>query len=563
MSTTFPTPEQKFVIELGGSALVVAGPGTGKTRTAVEKAKCSIAKLHNRSNQKILFLSFSNASVMRLAEAAKINLSALDKRAVKFQTYHSCAAEILKHYGRFIGLPPAIRIADKLEETLIVLEYGWELGTNQANNSFEQLAKTKGIVTFDWIIPLTNRLLIISPTLQQIYGQRYPIIIVDEFQDTSQSQWEFLQLLGRDSNVVVFGDPNQIIYESLHAATSKRIDDFKQWKGVTETPFTPYNFRCGSPKILEFAECMLKGSPFDATGNHDVVLFELNYRNELRSQLALIWKAIRDKVGKKETVGFLTPSNALSEEVSTSLREPPTKAMVKFPVYARIVPDEVAHDSVLLSLIAFRDYVLSNSDETLRKFALTLLAMQLAWKSKKKTDLNDVVKLSKTLEKMLSSKKSKLNILASQISAIRELNSLLPNFVDAFSEITGFEVTAKRIQAHGDLYVQSLCVSSQLALFDEVRSKRHPKGLSGGTSGIGLTQVLNFHKAKGREFDFVVMIVEPRKQSQQPGLEERRRLYYVCATRAKKWLGIIYYKNEIGDVLGPVLKPVKDISKNS
>jgi superfamily I DNA/RNA helicase len=44
------------------------------------------------------------------------------------------------------------------------------------------------------------------------------LIIVDEFQDTSAEQWELLQRIGRSSQVVAFGDPNQIIYESLHQA---------------------------------------------------------------------------------------------------------------------------------------------------------------------------------------------------------------------------------------------------------------------------------------------------------------------------------------------------------
>ena len=96
----------------------------------------------------------------------------------------------------------------------------------------------------------------------------------------------------------------------------------------------------------------------------------------------------------------------------------------------------------------------------------------------------------------------------------------------------------------------------QLMLFDDLRSSRQPKGLYGYDAWEGKTHVLTYHKAKGREFDFVVMIVDPRGESTRQPLDEKRRLYYVSATRAKKWLGIVYFGNQLGPVLGPVLKPV-------
>jgi len=69
----------------------------------------------------------------------------------------------------------------------------------------------------------------------------------------------------------------------------------------------------------------------------------------------------------------------------------------------------------------------------------------------------------------------------------------------------------------------------------------------------GTTHVLTYHKAKGREFDCVVMLVDPREESTKPPLDEKRRLYYVCATRAKRWLGVIHFGKEVGRVLAPVV----------
>lgn len=68
--------------------------------------------------------------------------------------------------------------------------------------------------------------------------------------------------------------------------------------------------------------------------------------------------------------------------------------------------------------------------------------------------------------------------------------------------------------------------------------------------------MLTYNKAKGREFDYVMMVVEPREESGRTPLEEKRRLYYVCvtATRAKKWLAVVYCGSDLGNILGPVLR---------
>ena len=67
-----PTSQQKALLSTEESAMVIAGPGTGKTRTAIEKARFHIPLLKSESH-KVLFLSFSNAAVFRLAEGVKIN----------------------------------------------------------------------------------------------------------------------------------------------------------------------------------------------------------------------------------------------------------------------------------------------------------------------------------------------------------------------------------------------------------------------------------------------------------------------------------------------------------
>jgi superfamily I DNA/RNA helicase len=551
MISTFPSLEQKHVIENTGSALIIAGPGTGKTRTAIEKARWSIHRLTKINTQKVLFLSFSNAAVFRLSQSANMNLTSAEKKIAQFQTYHSFASDIIKSFGRFVGLPSKIRIADTLERTFIGLENNWEFSDPDIEQKYLNLAKTSGLVTFDNIIPFAIKILKRSPTIKEILGRKYPVIIVDEFQDTSREQWELLKLVGATSSVTVFGDPNQIIYAGIHEATSERFQEFRDWKMIVDTKFTPQNFRFGSPEILVFADKILNSQHYMQVENSGVEIIPLRYRTQLRGCLALIWLNIREKVGRNETVGFLTPSNKLAEEVSLSLRNPPTSSRISFSVFAPIVSEDAANDSVRLSYCAFREYSRDVDVRTMNNLVNSVLALRVAW-NKGKITKKDVVDTRKALEKQLSINGSFLSMLRLRILTETKAN-MIREFVQALSTIPKLDKISARIIDHGMVELNKLTNDMQMDLFEEDRKNRNPKGLFGVNTGKCLTQVMTFHKAKGREFDFVVMISDPRQESSRATIDEKKRINYVSATRAKKWLGVIYFSDGIGDALKAVV----------
>jgi superfamily I DNA/RNA helicase len=551
-----PTPDQEHILMTDKSAVVKAGPGTGKTRTAIEKARRYIAKLTHESSEEILFLSFSNAAIYRLASAAKIRFSKKEKSRVRFMTYHSFAAEILRMYGRFVGLPPKIHIMDTLEQKLVSLEEEWSDSGSNLSQKLLEIARSRGFLAFETLIPLTVRLLSCSQCLRNIIARRYPLILVDEFQDTSEDQWRLLQLLGESSQVIAFADPNQIIYSSLHNVSVERMDEFASWKGITPSVFSGTGFRFQRGEILKFAESLLNATPYYQTNDSGVNLYELKYRTELRSKLALIWLEIHSQLKTDETLAFLTPSNLLAEEVAVHLRNPPPSASVSFPVFVYLARDEAAYDALILALAAFRDYAITGDETTCRKAAMALLAMNVAWNGRKKLSLSKLNSIISILQRCKAGDGSELSGLMNDFFIPSHLNKFLVPFIKALACLQEFDSSCKRLVVHVfsgfDLAILS---DPQLLLFDSLRANRRPKGLYGYDAGHSTTQVFNYHKAKGREFDYVVMIVDPRQESNKTPIEENRRLYYVCATRAKKWLGVIYYHNEFGRVLGPILAP--------
>jgi DNA helicase-2/ATP-dependent DNA helicase PcrA len=553
-----PTPEQRSVIydsiDAGGSALVVAGPGTGKSRTAIEAARRKIASLADNSRAQVLFLSFSNAAIQRLVAAAGVVFSNEERSRLRFLTYHSLAADILRAYGRFCGLPPKVRVADKLEERLLALERDWPSEESGVENAVLGLARSEGILTFDVLIPLATALVAGSTTLATIIGRRYPLLIADEFQDTSAGQWRLLQVVGTNSQVLAFGDPNQIIYSSMHAATAARLAEFARWKGVNATPFSDTNFRCGIPSILEFANCLLNGKKL-ASGKHSgVQLIDAKYRNQLRACLATIWKNIYTKVGPKQTIAFLAPANDLVEQIAVELRSPPVGSPIPFPVYAQMARDEAACDAVLLALAALRDLAMNQSQNHTKRAAIALLAMNSMWNRKFKIGTTALAAMTEILDAARKGDGSPMASLIANLGTGLTPTTQIPLLLNALGSRKEFQKAVSRISAHGRLPLEmAASPGGQLSLFDFCRTSRVPKGLSGDDAWAGKTHVLTYHKAKGREFDYVVMVVEPRCEASKPPLDEKRRLYYVCATRAKKWLGVIHFGKDRGPVLGAVV----------
>ena len=112
---------------------------------------------------------------------------------------------------------------DTLEEKLVALESGLVPSEEDYQEKLVGLAKTSGLLAFSTLIPLASSLLSASEGLRRVIARRFPLIVVDEFQDSGAEQWGLLQRIGQNSQVIAFGDPNQIIYERMHGDNSRTV----------------------------------------------------------------------------------------------------------------------------------------------------------------------------------------------------------------------------------------------------------------------------------------------------------------------------------------------------
>lgn len=546
MPAYLPSDEQRQLIESDNSAAVIAGPGRGKSATAIATAKAWLER--HPGYGRVLFTSFSNAAVKRIATSAGIDLRQHTRR-LQFRTFHSVAFEILHDYGRFVGLKTPLRVMDKTEANLIASERDWhDLESVEREAAIRSLARREGIVGFDLMIPMAIALLSNSVAIQRQIGRRFSFIVVDEFQDTTSLQWEFLKLLGESSRVVILGDPDQMIYERQHQAALARVTEFETWKGVQIIRFDGENYRCRRAAIIRFAEALLRGS-LEVPTNADGVQLIPAHHNQRRATLASVWLAIRRQARPDSTIAFIVPSAASARSLAADLRDPQSGAAVAVPIHAHIETPTEDFDAFRLAAYAAADWVNTPSEERLKRFAMSAVVFIASW-SRAKISAS---KIEAVYQRVSPQSRAASPVRQFLRSATAEpFETFAAGLLDAMEEDSSFSSAARALRSHGLPRTASLAVG-QTGLFDTYRQNRVITGLEGSVASRAQTSMVSMYKSKGREFDFVVLVVEPRSHSMNTSLDELRRLYYVSATRAKQWLGVLYVPNRCGPVLAPVI----------
>lgn len=212
--------------------------------------------------QSVLFLSFSNAAVKRLKEAALAQLPRRMRSLMRIDTFHALTFEILCAHAHLVGVERPCRILrphekNRIENRLKEVEKNKTSRQKAILQELVDLESKGGLVYFDRFAPLAGKIFRSHTFLADSYSRAYPLILVDEYQDTDDDQDAFIRLLSRKSQLICLGDPNQRIY-AWRGARPGRLKSLVRDHGHRPIHLRK-NHRFRNDGIPAFAEAVLDG----------------------------------------------------------------------------------------------------------------------------------------------------------------------------------------------------------------------------------------------------------------------------------------------------------------
>lgn len=211
----------------GGPLLIIAGPGTGKTRTLTHRVAHLVAE-RDVAPESCLAITFTRRAAEEMRERLEALLPGRAGR-LTVTTFHGLGAMILREQHERAGLPEGFRIADEAERLEIAREMagsdkearalltGFDRpdgdDDREARESFEKRLRDRGLADFTDLLREPVRMLTEDPGLTAHYRERWRWISVDEYQDVDETQYALLRLLaGAEGDITAIGDPDQAIY---------------------------------------------------------------------------------------------------------------------------------------------------------------------------------------------------------------------------------------------------------------------------------------------------------------------------------------------------------------
>ena len=289
------TPSQRAAVEhFHGPLLVLAGPGSGKTRVITRR----IARLIERGVRpwEILAITFTNKAARAMGERVQ---ALLPGKRIWVSTFHRFCARLLREHGRAVGLQPNFSIYDTGDQQQLIKQvlhdlnfdtahfpankigarisqaknelltperyvarYGEGIGTHleavvaKIYPAYQKRLLEANAVDFDDLLMHVALLLAEQDELRAELDQRHRFILVDEYQDTNQAQYQIVAALSQlEPNLCATGDPDQSIY-GWRGARIENILRFEQDFPDVALIRLEENFR-STPEILKTADGLI------------------------------------------------------------------------------------------------------------------------------------------------------------------------------------------------------------------------------------------------------------------------------------------------------------------
>ena len=541
--------------------LVLGGPGSGKTTIALLKARRAVLE-NLQPEQAVLFLSFSNSAIGRILESTGKILTTAIGRHVEIKTYHSFAWDILRSHGYLLSSQRQLRIV--AAQDAAVIRAG--LADEEWIAKEERLFLADGRLTYDQFAPRAADLLERSGGIRRRFGRAYPLILVDEFQDTDEDQWRLVRTLSQVSEIIALGDAEQRIYAWRRGVSATRLPRFADALGAAVFDFRNENNRSPATGIAGYARSLLSPEVrLELPDDIEIRRFQPGlFRMELRFALIRTWKEAVKRAGRRElSIVLAARSRTMVRLISDALAQELTvKGKVHRPIRHDVMFDQM-QISLAARVIAF--VMAARSDPPHERLADALDRISAVYRSAgTKTGIQASDRMLRWAERCRRETVPNTKCVRALTSLFEEVQA--SGFVGAPREDwlavrRAFEAAdADELNRTGEhaRYLRLLRRGSAIeerlgelwkqrgdyrgaeaaldgAIVQDQLMDNHREGLSIG--------VMTMHQLKAREYDAVLLVEDRhrtfRGRDKEPPFMETRRLLQVALTRARHFAYIL------------------------
>ena len=610
---TLNAQQKKAVLQTDGPVLILAGAGSGKTRVLTHRVAYLIDEC-NVNPWNIMAITFTNKAAGEMRERVD-KIVGFGAESIWVSTFHSSCVRILRRYADRLGYSNNFTIYDtddsktvmkdickkyQLETSTLKLrqimnsiskckdnlvspnEYALatqndfiKLKISKAYTEYQNALKKSNAMDFDDLLMKTVELFKANPDVLDSYQERFRYIMVDEYQDTNNAQFELIRLLAaRYKNLCVVGDDDQSIYR-FRGANIRNILDFEKVYPEATVIKLEQNYR-STQQILDAANAVIKNN----YGRKDKALWT-DEKDGDKIKLKQFDTAYDEAQFIAEDIGRLKRNGKLSYDDTAVLYR--TNAQSRL-LEERFVLEGIPYDIVggtnfysrreIKDLLAYLKTIDNGMDDVAvkriinvpkRGIGATTLEYVQNYADERRISFYDALCEADQIMAVARSA-GKLKDFVTMIRAFRtkqktmSLEELLKDVID----VVGYMEYLKSIDENDDSGDNDRAANvdeliSKIAAYEENMETEQPT-LSGFLEEVALVSdidridgdnekvlLMTLHSAKGLEFEHVYLAgmeegVFPGHMTLQSedfdpeGIEEERRLAYVGITRAKKHL---------------------------
>lgn len=528
--------QRQAVLAGNGPVLIIAGPGTGKTKTLT--ARIAYLLEQGTPAADIVALTFTNKAAHEMRERLA-RLLGNDAGLPKVCTFHALGHDLLQHAGdgrqladeparqaviRGLAKPPAFKRMSVRELSLHLSRAKTSLAacdepTAQLLQCYEAVLHSQNVHDFDDLLVRTYEVL----KSDERQRPAYRFVLVDEFQDTSELQYELLRMLGTTDGIFAIGDPNQSIYAFRGAGTGMFARFRREFPAVQTISLTQ-NYR-SRPEIITLANAVFPDAPQLAAQTQATGAVQVLHTLNEYSEAAYIIRMIEQGIGGSDLLKAGGDGSRQPRDYAVLYRTHRAAGVLQKAFRASGLPYQIAGEGSPYDQPQTQAVI-----AVLRAVSCSAEAPVPAVKNVREQQMREL------------------------LAAIGSLGQLaVSDLATAVADRLGYEREA--IQQLSSMLVQFGAGQRGLAA-----ALRHIDDITNSEfydPTVNAVSLLTIHASKGLEFEHVFLIaaeesILPKKNTgDASAVAEEKRLFYVAATRAKASLTMLHAHYRGGEQAAP------------